>query len=293
MVAAWRGGDRRGGAVEVEIGEVGLGGFQWGFFFVVVWVCGDRRVWVGGVCGDRRVWVCGDRMGRDWVELKEGPLEQFTHEMEPFLRKQGMPVRLNKGVVELLSDFVRLLGTQMATFRLHLICRWSPEEFELYIERPEDSDLAQEFNKQLKDKVFQLRTQLHHAVLIYVDIYTAKYTLISEAEKQERRNIATRLVCLYQTPSSLRISVLIAGFVSPLGYCCGHLGVAECWQISIVNGTEVFAASCSDPSKHISWDGVHYTEAANRWVANHIVDGSLSDPPIPLTKSCHSADIPS
>jgi hypothetical protein len=31
------------------------------------------------------------------VELKEGPLEQFTHEMEPFLRKQGMPVRLNKG----------------------------------------------------------------------------------------------------------------------------------------------------------------------------------------------------
>ncbi|XP_050276485.1 GDSL esterase/lipase At5g14450-like isoform X3 [Quercus robur] len=129
------------------------------------------------------------------------------------------------------------------------------------------NQLAQEFNKQLKDKVFQLRTQLHHAVLIYVDIYTAKYTLISEAEKQ--------------------------GFVSPLEYCCGHLGVAECWQTSIVNGTEVFAASCSDPSKHISWDGVHYTEAANKWVANHIVDGSLSDPPIPLTKSCHSADIPS
>lgn len=31
------------------------------------------------------------------VDLQEGPLEQFTHEMEPFLRKQGMPVRLNKG----------------------------------------------------------------------------------------------------------------------------------------------------------------------------------------------------
>ena len=36
------------------------------------------------------------------VELKEGPLEQFTHEMEPFLRKQGMPVRLNKGFYFLL-----------------------------------------------------------------------------------------------------------------------------------------------------------------------------------------------
>ncbi|XP_028095045.1 uncharacterized protein LOC114295060 isoform X2 [Camellia sinensis] len=31
------------------------------------------------------------------VELQEGSLDQFTHEMEPFLYKQGMPVRLNKG----------------------------------------------------------------------------------------------------------------------------------------------------------------------------------------------------
>ncbi|KAK4254360.1 hypothetical protein QN277_009756 [Acacia crassicarpa] len=91
------------------------------------------------------------------VELKEGPLEQFTHEMEPLLRKQGMPVRLNKGVVELVSDFVvceegkplspeasrilRLLGIQMATFKLHLICRWGPDDFELYMQGPDDSDV--------------------------------------------------------------------------------------------------------------------------------------------------------
>ncbi|GER24699.1 ribosomal protein L10 family protein [Striga asiatica] len=91
------------------------------------------------------------------VELQEGPLDQFTHEMEPFLRKQGMPVRLNKGVVELVSDFVvceegkplspesarilRLLGVKMATFKLHLICRWSLEDFEVYQEGLEDSDI--------------------------------------------------------------------------------------------------------------------------------------------------------
>ncbi|KVI01756.1 Ribosomal protein L10/acidic P0 [Cynara cardunculus var. scolymus] len=99
------------------------------------------------------------------VELKEGPLDQFTHEMEPFLRKQGMPVRLNKGVVSLVGDFVvceegkpispessrilvsklfsdffitlilfRLMGIKMATFKLHLICRWSPEDFQVYQE---------------------------------------------------------------------------------------------------------------------------------------------------------------
>ncbi|KAL9275505.1 mRNA turnover protein 4-like protein [Drosera capensis] len=91
------------------------------------------------------------------VELIEGPLEQFTHEMEPFLRKQGMPVRLNKGVVELVADFtvcqagnplspesariLRLLGIKMATFKLSLVCRWSPDEFELYKELLDDSDV--------------------------------------------------------------------------------------------------------------------------------------------------------
>lgn len=74
------------------------------------------------------------------VELNEGPLPQFTHDMEPFLRKQGMPVRLNKGVVELMTDFtvctegeqvspeaakiLRLLEVRMAAFRIHLVARW-------------------------------------------------------------------------------------------------------------------------------------------------------------------------
>ncbi|KAL9691578.1 hypothetical protein QQ045_012002 [Rhodiola kirilowii] len=74
--------------------------------------------------------------------------------MEPFLRKQGMPVKLNKGVVELVADYVvceegklvspeasrmlRLLGAKMTTFKLHLVCRWSPEDFDLYKQEPID-----------------------------------------------------------------------------------------------------------------------------------------------------------
>ncbi|KAL9232727.1 hypothetical protein vseg_007802 [Gypsophila vaccaria] len=91
------------------------------------------------------------------VELKEGPLSEFSHEMEPFLRKQGMPVRLNKGVVELIADFVvceegkplspesarilRLLGTKQAVFKLHLVCRLSGDDFEVYREGLEESDI--------------------------------------------------------------------------------------------------------------------------------------------------------
>lgn len=45
------------------------------------------------------------------------------------------------------------------------------------------NEVAEEFNRQLKDRVFKLRAQLSEAVLTYVDLYTARYTLISEAEK--------------------------------------------------------------------------------------------------------------
>ncbi|KAK9191799.1 hypothetical protein WN943_020414 [Citrus x changshan-huyou] len=124
------------------------------------------------------------------------------------------------------------------------------------------NEVAQEFNKQLKDRVSRLRAQLHDAVLIYVDIYSAKYTLITEAKKH--------------------------GFVSPFEYCCGNWREhdAKCWEKVIVNGTKVGAAICNDPSKYISWDGIHYTEAANHWIANRIMDGSFSDPPGSIPNAC-------
>lgn len=90
------------------------------------------------------------------VDLSEGPLEQFSHDMEPFLRKQGMPVRLNKGVVELVADYtvcnegehlspeasriLRLLGIRMAAFHLNLICYWSSNELHVYQDMIEASD---------------------------------------------------------------------------------------------------------------------------------------------------------
>lgn len=45
------------------------------------------------------------------------------------------------------------------------------------------NDIAQEFNKQLKEKVSELRENLREAKFTYVDIYSAKYALIAEADK--------------------------------------------------------------------------------------------------------------
>ncbi|KAF3631347.1 GDSL esterase/lipase [Capsicum annuum] len=44
------------------------------------------------------------------------------------------------------------------------------------------NEVAQEFNKQLKDSVSRLRDQHPDAVLICVDLYSAKYSLISNAK---------------------------------------------------------------------------------------------------------------
>jgi len=75
------------------------------------------------------------------VVLKEGPLEQFTHSMEPQLRQLGLPTKLERGVVTITKDFVvckegealkpeqarilKLLGHQMAEFKIHVTAVWS------------------------------------------------------------------------------------------------------------------------------------------------------------------------
>ncbi|PWA98089.1 SGNH hydrolase-type esterase domain-containing protein [Artemisia annua] len=108
--------------------------------------------------------------------------------------------------------------------------------------------LAQEFNKQLKDKVSQLGTQLQEASFVYVDIYSVKYSLISEANKH--------------------------GFTDPLGQCLGQDGDDN--------------KPCANPSEYISWDGIHYTEAANKWIANNLQNGYASSPKVPLTEACQA-----
>ncbi|GMH06798.1 hypothetical protein Nepgr_008638 [Nepenthes gracilis] len=127
------------------------------------------------------------------------------------------------------------------------------------------NEMAMELNKQLKDAVTKLRTQLPEAAITYVDLYAAKYGLISTAKSQ--------------------------GFADPLKICCGYHekdGNVWCGQKGVTNnGTQVFGASCTDPESYVSWDGVHYSQAANQWFADRILNGSLSDPPIPITHACY------
>ncbi|CAL0323369.1 unnamed protein product [Lupinus luteus] len=130
------------------------------------------------------------------------------------------------------------------------------------------NEVAQFFNHELKAAVVELRKKLPLAAITYVDVYSLKYSLISQAKKH--------------------------GFEEPLRACCGHGGKYNynmhigCGAKIKVHGKEILIGkACKDPSVWVNWDGVHYTQAANKWVFDQIVNGSFSDPPIPLNMACH------
>uniref|UniRef100_T1DMD9 Ribosome assembly factor mrt4 n=1 Tax=Crotalus horridus TaxID=35024 RepID=T1DMD9_CROHD len=82
------------------------------------------------------------------VNLDMGPLDQFSHSMEPQLRQLGLPTALKKGVVTLISDYevckegdiltpeqariLKLFGYTMAEFKVMIRSVWDAEtgEFE-------------------------------------------------------------------------------------------------------------------------------------------------------------------
>ncbi|KAL9997006.1 putative alpha-L-fucosidase [Helianthus debilis subsp. tardiflorus] len=129
------------------------------------------------------------------------------------------------------------------------------------------NELARYFNHRLKETVDQLREDLPKAAITYVDVYSVKYALITKATRY--------------------------GFVHPLRSCCGHGGKYNynmnigCGGKVKVNGEDILVGkACDDPTVMINWDGVHYTEAANKWIFDQIVSGSFSDPPTPIGFAC-------
>ncbi|KAH9757001.1 GDSL esterase/lipase [Citrus sinensis] len=132
------------------------------------------------------------------------------------------------------------------------------------------NELAQYFNLKLKEAVVQLRKAFPSAAFTYVDVYSIKYSLFKEPEKY--------------------------GFELPLVACCGYGGIdkynfslnAVCGASGLVNGTKIVVdSSCDRPSARVSWDGVHFTEAANKFIFDQISTGDFSDPPIPPNMACH------
>eukprot|EP00250_Pteridium_aquilinum_P013734 c21540_g1_i1 orf=168-1478(+) len=123
--------------------------------------------------------------------------------------------------------------------------------------------VAQFFNRKLEATVHDLQKQLFNATFVMVDGYSLKYNLFVNAHKD--------------------------GFQFTVRACCGYGGgpynfnpsMGSCGTQPRMNSTGNKHLSynlCKDPSVYINWDGVHYTEAANHFVARGLFSGNFTTP---------------
>ncbi|KAL6878339.1 hypothetical protein ACP4OV_012509 [Aristida adscensionis] len=100
---------------------------------------------------------------------------------------------------------------------------------------------------------------------------------------------------LLQIPSDPTVTIIYADYYSsiyeitskPLSHgfsrggalvaCCGDGGPYNSGTLFSCNATSLL---CPDPSKRISWDGQHYTEAAYHFVSRGVLNGPYASPPI-------------
>ncbi|KAL6883405.1 hypothetical protein ACP4OV_010819 [Aristida adscensionis] len=59
---------------------------------------------------------------------------------------------------------------------------------------------------------------------------------------------------------------------TPLAACCGAGGGAYNFNFTAFCG-DPGSTACAEPSKYVSWDGIHFTEAANRFIASAVLKG--------------------
>ncbi|MBA0776861.1 hypothetical protein Gotri_011803 [Gossypium trilobum] len=68
------------------------------------------------------------------------------------------------------------------------------------------------------------------------------------------------------------------GFKETLKACCGIGGLYN-YDPLIYCGYPPLKQCCNDPSSYISWDGIHYTEAVNKWLAHTVFEELMSTIP--------------
>lgn len=106
------------------------------------------------------------------VKLTEGPLPDFSHAIEPHLRKLGMPTKLDRGIVTLYSEFtvcekgqsltpeqakiLKLIGRALATFRVNIECGITKEDgFEMITKQKNVEKKSLKKPMKAKDKLNQ------------------------------------------------------------------------------------------------------------------------------------------
>ncbi|GJM84478.1 hypothetical protein PR202_ga00152 [Eleusine coracana subsp. coracana] len=110
------------------------------------------------------------------------------------------------------------------------------------------NDLAELHNRALNRMLIGLRRAHPGTAIVYADLYRAVTDLVVSPRKYGFKDM-------------------------PLAACCGGGSGPYNFDAAAFCGSPGTAA-CADPSEFVSWDGVHFTEAANRRVACALLDQS-------------------
>lgn len=113
------------------------------------------------------------------------------------------------------------------------------------------NDAAKAFNWGLHTLCEEMRSEFKNATIVYVDIYTIKYDFFANPTKY--------------------------GFSNPLKACCGYGGPPYNYNINITCGQMGYQV-CQEGSGYVSWDGIHYSEAANAIISSKILSTQYSEP---------------
>lgn len=105
------------------------------------------------------------------VTLPEGPLPDFSHAIEPHLRKLGMPTKLERGIVTLHNDYLvckkgqtlnpeqakilKLVNRPLATFRVNIECCITKEDGFEAIQKTKSDKKSLKKPMKAKDKLKQ------------------------------------------------------------------------------------------------------------------------------------------
>ncbi|TVU32276.1 hypothetical protein EJB05_24000, partial [Eragrostis curvula] len=117
------------------------------------------------------------------------------------------------------------------------------------------NDLSTYHNSLLQKRVAVLQTRYRKrgARIMYADFYNGVYDMVRNPQKY--------------------------GFSSVFETCCGSGGGKYNYQNSARCGM-AGAAACASPASHLSWDGIHLTEAAYKQITDGWLNGAYCSPAI-------------
>ncbi|KAF0892755.1 hypothetical protein E2562_017718, partial [Oryza meyeriana var. granulata] len=125
------------------------------------------------------------------------------------------------------------------------------------------NDLAELHNRALIRMLRQLRRAFPAAAVHYADFYLPVTAIVASPAKYDFGE-------------------------RPLVACCGGGGNAYNFTFAAFCSSPA-STVCDDPSKYVSWDGIHYTEAVNRLVARAMLRGVLPVPNPSLSMAASSS----